>query len=53
VFATEPTCSDNATESGAYTLLGFAPTPSNGNSVVRNDGATEWYKAAFYDPTTN
>jgi len=42
------------TETGAYTLLGGTPTPSNGNSVIRNLGATwfltsedEWYKAAF------
>jgi sulfatase modifying factor 1 len=47
------------TESGAYTLLGGAPTPSNANSITRNAGATvflpsedEWYKAAYYDPRT-
>jgi formylglycine-generating enzyme len=47
------------TESGAYTLLGGTPTPSNGNSITRNSGATvflpsedEWYKAAYYDPRT-
>jgi formylglycine-generating enzyme required for sulfatase activity len=45
------------TETGAYTLLGGTPTPSNGMSIVRNPGATwflpsesEWYKAAYYDP---
>ena len=45
------------TESGAYTLLGGTPTPSNGLSITRNAGATvflpsedEWYKAAYYDP---
>ena len=43
------------TETGAYTLLGGAPTPSN-PMVQRNAGATvflatdeEWYKAAYYD----
>jgi formylglycine-generating enzyme required for sulfatase activity len=46
------------TETGAYTLLGGTATPSNGNSITRNSGATwfmtsedEWYKAAYYDPT--
>lgn len=45
------------TETGAYTLLGGTPTPSNGNSITRNPGARwfltsedEWYKAAYYDP---
>ena len=45
------------TESGAYTLLGGTPTPSNGLSITRNVGATvflvgedEWYKAAYYNP---
>jgi formylglycine-generating enzyme required for sulfatase activity len=45
------------TESGAYTLLGGLPEPSNGLTVTRNAGATfflpsenEWYKAAYYDP---
>ena len=48
------------TESGAYTLLGGTPTPSNGNSITRNAGATvflpsedEWYKAAYNIPITN
>jgi formylglycine-generating enzyme required for sulfatase activity len=43
------------TESGAYTLLGGTPTPSNGTTITRNPGATvflpsedEWYKAAYY-----
>jgi formylglycine-generating enzyme required for sulfatase activity len=43
------------TESGAYTLLGGTPTPSNGLSIVRNPGAIwflpsedEWYKAAYH-----
>ena len=47
------------TENGSYTLLGGTPTPSNGNSITRNAGATiflpsenEWYKAAYYDPRT-
>ena len=45
------------TETGSYTLLGGTPTPSNGDSITRNPGATwfltsedEWYKAAYYDP---
>jgi formylglycine-generating enzyme required for sulfatase activity len=44
------------TETGAYTLLGGTPTPSNGTTVTRNAGATivltsedEWYKAAHYN----
>jgi formylglycine-generating enzyme required for sulfatase activity len=47
------------TETGAYTLLGGTPTPSNANSITRNAGATiflpsenEWYKAAYYNPAT-
>jgi sulfatase modifying factor 1 len=47
------------TETGAYTVLGGTPTPSNGPSITRNAGATvflpsedEWYKAAYYDPRT-
>ena len=43
------------TETGAYTLLGGTPIPSN-DLVERNPGATifltsdaEWYKAAYYD----
>lgn len=46
------------TETGAYTLLGGTPEPSNGLTVTRNSGAQvwipstdEWYKAAYYDPT--
>ncbi len=45
------------TETGAYTILGGTPTPSNGLSITRNGGATwfltsesEWYKAAYYQP---
>ena len=45
-----------STETGAYTLLGGTPIPSNGRTVTRNVGATiflpsedEWYKAAYYD----
>jgi formylglycine-generating enzyme required for sulfatase activity len=45
------------TETGAYTLLGGTPTPSNGLSITRNAGATwflpsenEWYKAAYHQP---
>ena len=47
---------NGSTETGAYTLLGGTPTPSNGNSITRNPGATvflpsenEWYKAAYYN----
>src|SRR5262245_7605550 len=46
----------DTTESGAYTLLGETPLPSNWQMVTRNDGAAiflptenEWYKAAYYD----
>ncbi len=50
-----------STETGAYTLLGGTPTPSNSASLLANPqpnaGATvflpnenEWYKAAYYDP---
>lgn len=46
------------TESGAYTLLGGTPEPTNAASVTRNGNATwflpsdaEWFKAAYYDPT--
>jgi formylglycine-generating enzyme required for sulfatase activity len=49
-----------STETGAYTLLGGTPTPSNANSISRNAGATiflpsenEWYKAAYYNPATS
>jgi formylglycine-generating enzyme required for sulfatase activity len=49
-----------STETGAYTLLGGTPMPSNGNSITRNAGATiflpsenEWYKAAYYNPATS
>ena len=52
-----------STETGAYTLLGGTPTPSNDNaitSITRNAVATvflpsenEWYKAAFYNPKTS
>ena len=49
------------TETGAYTLLGGTPTPSNGtnNNIKRKPGANwflpsrdEWHKAAYYDPST-
>jgi len=43
------------TETGAYTLLGGSPIPSNGLSITRNPNATwfipsedEWYKAAYH-----
>lgn len=45
------------TETGAYTLLGGTPVPSNASTISRNLGALvwlpnmdEWYKAAYYDP---
>jgi len=48
------------TETGAYTLLGGTPVPSNGNSVTRNAGATvflpnlnEMYKAEYYNPASS
>jgi len=48
-----------STETGAYTLLGGTPTPSNGRWVTANRGAVtflpsenEWYKAAYYNPNT-
>src|SRR5215468_11229594 len=50
---------DADTETGSYTLLGGTPTPSNATTVTRNPGAgivlaieNEWYKAAYYDPST-
>jgi sulfatase modifying factor 1 len=43
------------TESGAYTLLGHTPIPSNAPIILRNPGAAwflpsdnEWYKAAYH-----
>ncbi len=50
------------TESGAYTLLGGTPTPSNGDTIKRNPGAQwflpsqdEWVKAGYHknDGVTN
>jgi formylglycine-generating enzyme required for sulfatase activity len=45
------------TETGAYTLDGGTPTPSNGLTITRNVGAMwfltsedEWYKAAYHQP---
>jgi len=45
-----------STETGAYTLLGGTPIPSNWLTVTRNVDAIiflpsedEWYKAAYYD----
>ena len=45
------------TETGAYTLLGGTPIPSNADIITRNSDArwwlpseNEWYKAAYYDP---
>jgi formylglycine-generating enzyme len=63
IFVTEPTATDNATENGSYTLTGFMPDPSNDHvypGITRNPGATivlpslnEWYKAAYYNPSTS
>jgi formylglycine-generating enzyme required for sulfatase activity len=48
------------TESGAYTLFGGTPTPSNASVIFRNPTASvflpsenEWYKAAYYNPATH
>ncbi|HEX4414438.1 MAG TPA: SUMF1/EgtB/PvdO family nonheme iron enzyme [Lacipirellulaceae bacterium] len=48
------------TETGAYTLAGGTPIPSNAASITRNANATwflptenEWYKAAYYNPATS
>jgi formylglycine-generating enzyme required for sulfatase activity len=45
------------TETGAYTLLGGTPTPSNWRTVTRNPGAAvylpnddEWTKTSLYEP---
>ena len=47
---------DADTETGAYTLAGGTPEPTNASTLVRNEGAeivlpseNEWYKAAYYD----
>jgi formylglycine-generating enzyme len=47
------------TESGAYTLFGGTPTPTNASVIARNPTAqvflpneNEWYKAAYYNPIT-
>jgi len=47
------------TETGAYTLLGGTPNPSNNWQITRNQGAAiaissenEWFKAAYYDAST-
>jgi formylglycine-generating enzyme required for sulfatase activity len=46
----------SSTETGAYTLAGGTPVPTNAFNIHRNPGATtflssenEWYKAAYYD----
>ena len=48
-----------STETGAYSLRGHTPVPSNATSISRNASGTvflpsenEWYKAAYYDPRT-
>lgn len=45
------------TETGAYTLEGHSPVPSNASSIRRNPDAmwflpseNEWYKAAYHQP---
>jgi formylglycine-generating enzyme required for sulfatase activity len=45
-----------STETGAYTLTGNTPVPTNANTITRNVGAIwflpsedQWYKAAYYD----
>jgi formylglycine-generating enzyme required for sulfatase activity len=50
---------NGSTETGAYTLLGERNFPINGEVATRNAGAAivlatenEWYKAAYYDPST-
>ncbi len=47
-------------QDGAYTLTGGGGFPGNANTVVRNTGArffvpseNEWYKAAYYDGSTD
>lgn len=47
------------TETGAYTLLGGTPTPTNFADIPRNPGAVwflpnvnEWYKAAYHQPAS-
>jgi formylglycine-generating enzyme required for sulfatase activity len=47
---------DGDTETGAYTLAGGTPVPTNAATMRRNPGAkialtseNEWYKAAYYD----
>jgi formylglycine-generating enzyme required for sulfatase activity len=47
-----------STETGAYTLAGGTPIPTNALNIHRNPGAktflpseNEWYKAAYYDVT--
>ena len=51
---------NGSTESGAYTLLGGTPVPSNASSITRSPTAVialptinEWYKAAYYAPSTH
>ena len=48
------------TETGSYLLLGGTATPGNGTSFTRTNtnqtifvaSENEWYKAAYYDPST-
>jgi formylglycine-generating enzyme len=49
-----------STETGAYTILGGTPTPTNPDAIVRNGGAqwflpteNQWYKAAYYNGTSS
>lgn len=46
----------SGTESGAYTLVGLSPIPTNAETIVRSAEANfflpnrdEWYKAAYHD----
>lgn len=47
---------NGSTETGAYTLLGGTPVPSNSTTIARDAGANyfiptqnEWYKTAYHD----
>ena len=61
VFTTEPTATNNATESGSYTLVGFTADPEQWQQrraqcrerQIVLPSENEWYKAAYYDPYTS
>ncbi|MCC7476468.1 MAG: SUMF1/EgtB/PvdO family nonheme iron enzyme [Pirellulales bacterium] len=49
-----------STETGAYTILGGTPIPTNADSISRNAAATwflpsenQWYKAAYYNAASS